>query len=863
LILFGGLLLWCLGLQAERYRIPLFVTSATGVAPQGVLRVINRSEVSGTVVLHAIDDAGMRSGPVTFTLGEWAVVEFDASDLANGNAMKGLSGSLGSSVSDRRLEIETDLDIEPLAFVRSADGGLAVMHDTVRGTADVGQSRYKVPIFNPASNVTQASRLRLINLSDAVAAVTISARDDTGASATGGDVHLSIPANGARTLTAPQLETGDTTINGRLGAGVDRWTLSVSADQPILVVNVAVTPTGHWQNLSTSVAPGPAPDDHAAFAERVDGFDVVLETDDGHIRFTSQAGDRYTDTRQVDDLLFNLAGRYRYAGVGADSGRLILMYDSGEECRANLYFTTRVTGWFASRCTTNNDPDGYWLAGTWFVSDGVDTSLDLGGAALADLRYRTGSAIETLKLPAASGGDGTLTYGLSPDVPGLRFDPATLELSGTPIAAGGYAMTYIVTDSDGDTDTRTFTITVVASDAVADGSCYVGLVLGMGEMCTYPDTDDAFSVNQRGRGSFLTYLAGIRIRVDNVAVDGRVYDFAASHQGDGVWRIERIAGSTEPPTADTVPSFGTAAGPGDQTYTVGTEIDALSLPAASGGDGDLNYSLSPDVPGLIFDGETRRLSGTPSATGIHAMTYTVTDSDGDTDALTFTITVASSDEGDTGTEGELYRGVRVAPENRCSVYDSGDYSYPQSVEDQIVAGIGKIYGPYSGQCFDTTRETDIEHIVARSEAHDSGMCAASAATKRAFARDLLNLTLASSSINRFQKSDKDVAEWLPSLNACWFVARTLEVRSKYGLTIDRREADAAERVLSMCASTDMVVRDCDTQPQRPLALVLYDDNGDGRITCAEARAHGIAPVHRGHIAYPYMDDRDNDGVVCE
>ena len=865
LILFGGLFLWCVGLQAEPYRIPLFVSPATGGAPQGVLRVINRSEASGTVIVHAIDDAGMRSGPVTFTLGAWAAVEFDASDLANGNAVKGLSGSLGSSVSDRRLEIETDLDIEPLAFVRSADGALSVMHDTVRGMADAGQSRYEVPIFNSASNVTQASRLRLINSSDAAAAVTIAARDDAGAGATGGEVQLSIPARGARTLTAQQLEVGDATVDGRLGAGVGRWTLSVSADQSIQVVNVAVTPTGHWHNLSTSAVPGPAPADHAAFAERVDGFDVVYETDDGRIAFSSQAGDRYTDTRQVDGLHTNLSGRYRYAGVGPDSGRLMLMYDDGDECQANLYFTARVTGWFATRCTNTSDPDAYWLAGTWFVADGVDTSPDLGGAALADLRYRTGAAIDTLKLPGARGGDGTLTYGLSPNVPGLSFDPATLQLTGTPTAAGAYAMTYTVTDSDGDTDTRTFAITVVTSDAVADGSCYVGLVVGIGEMCTYPGTDDAFSVNQRGRGAFLTYLAGIRIRVDNVTVDGRVYDFAASHQGDGVWRIERIAGNTEPPTADTAPSFGTAAGPGNQTYTVGTVIDALSLPAARGGDGALNYSLSPDVPGLIFDGETRRLTGTPSATGTHAMTYTVTDSDGDTDTRTFiiAITVDSSDGGDTGTEGELYRGVRVAPENRCSVYDSDYYSYPQSVEDRIVASIGTIYSPYTGECFATTRETDIEHIVARSEAHDSGMCAASSATRKEFSRDLLNLTLASPSVNRFQKSDKDVAEWLPSLNACWFVARTLDVRRKYDLTIDRREADAAERVLSMCASTDMIVQDCGTQPQRALALVLYDDNGDGRITCAEARAHGIAPVPREHIAYPFMDDRDNDGVVCE
>ena len=47
------------------------------------------------------------------------------------------------------------------------------------------------------------------------------------------------------------------------------------------------------------------------------------------------------------------------------------------------------------------------------------------------------------------------------------------------------------------------------------------------------------------------------------------------------------------------------------------------------------------------------------------------------------------------------------------------------------------------------------------------------------------------------------------------------------------------------------------------ALALYDDNGNGRITCKEARGHGIAPVPHDHPAYPYMDDRDGDGVVCE
>ena len=44
-------------------------------------------------------------------------------------------------------------------------------------------------------------------------------------------------------------------------------------------------------------------------------------------------------------------------------------------------------------------------------------------------------------------------------------------------------------------------------------------------------------------------------------------------------------------------------------------------------------------------------------------------------------------------------------------------------------------------------------------------------------------------------------------------------------------------------------------------LRLWDDKRDGRITGAEARCHGIAPVQRSHLAYRYMRDGDWDGMV--
>ena len=224
-----------------------------------------------------------------------------------------------------------------------------------------------------------------------------------------------------------------------------------------------------------------------------------------------------------------------------------------------------------------------------------------------------------------------------------------------------------------------------------------------------------------------------------------------------------------------------------------------------------------------------------------------------------------------------WRGIEIRPESRCSPYDRSDYRYSQSVELAIIKGLGGIYSPYTGRCFSNRWETDIEHIVALSEAHDSGLCEPVSnimQLRRAFAADPLNLTLASPELNRDRKQHYDGAEWMPPMNRCWFAQRIVEVRRKYGLTIDRREAEALERILSTCSSVEMEFIDCaaatseaSDADSRPLAssdaLSEYDDDGNGRISCAEARRHGIAPVSSSHPAYPFMHDGDGDGVVCE
>ena len=104
--------------------------------------------------------------------------------------------------------------------------------------------------------------------------------------------------------------------------------------------------------------------------------------------------------------------------------------------------------------------------------------------------------------------------------------------------------------------------------------------------------------------------------------------------------------------ANTSPRFDTRS-IGDKSYTVGTSISPVTLPAATGGNFEaehgLVYGLVGDLPpGLRFDNSTRELSGTPTTPGRYDVTYRVEDVDPDhraedRDELTFVVTVDADD----------------------------------------------------------------------------------------------------------------------------------------------------------------------------------------------------------------------------
>ena len=114
---------------------------------------------------------------------------------------------------------------------------------------------------------------------------------------------------------------------------------------------------------------------------------------------------------------------------------------------------------------------------------------------------------------------------------------------------------------------------------------------------------------------------------------------------------------------DLIPSFDS--GVGDQTFTVGVTA-RVELPAASGGDGALSYSLAPALPaGLSFNAKSRVIWGTPVAE-VGRTTYTLTATDDDREQLD-SATLQLAIEVVPAPEEPAQRRLRVTPAGPNSV----------------------------------------------------------------------------------------------------------------------------------------------------------------------------------------------------
>ena len=156
---------------------------------------------------------------------------------------------------------------------------------------------------------------------------------------------------------------------------------------------------------------------------------------------------------------------------------------------------------------------------------------------------------------------------------------------------------------------------------------------------------------------------------------------------------------------------------------------------------------------------------------------------------------------------ETWKGLEVRAEyteDDCPSYSSvsSDYQYSSDSDLVIEKSLGGFYSPYDNIWYDEATDVDVEHMVARKEAHDSGLCKQSPEVRYAFANDLLNLTLSTPSVNR-SKGARDAGEWLPENNKCWYVFTVIQVKKKYKMSVDSDERDAMQDVLESCTADEV------------------------------------------------------------
>lgn len=195
---------------------------------------------------------------------------------------------------------------------------------------------------------------------------------------------------------------------------------------------------------------------------------------------------------------------------------------------------------------------------------------------------------------------------------------------------------------------------------------------------------------------------------------------------------------------------------------------------------------------------------------------------------------------------------------------------------------GTLADPYTGGVVpflrgaDTSEEVQIDHVVALSDAWQSGAQQLTAVQRQNLANDPLNLQATVGRVNQ-QKGSGDAATWLPPNTSyrCTYVARQVEVKARYQLWVKPAERDAIARVLTDCGGAGTVstlesssradaavpsfAQETVAPSSTPLQIVPptaatsaadADAPAVGPFrNCAAARAAGAAPLYIGDPGY--------------
>ena len=136
--------------------------------------------------------------------------------------------------------------------------------------------------------------------------------------------------------------------------------------------------------------------------------------------------------------------------------------------------------------------------------------------------------------------------------------------------------------------------------------------------------------------------------------------------------------------------------------------------------------------------------------------------------------------------------------------DLTDVVYKSGTRNCVIAS-GTLRDRYSGETINfvrgnvTSMEVQIDHVVALSNAWQTGAFKLTEEQRKALANDPLNLFAVKGSLNQ-QKSDGDAATWLPPLKSfrCAYVAQQIAVKAKYSLWVVPPEKTVMSAILAKC-----------------------------------------------------------------
>jgi hypothetical protein len=125
---------------------------------------------------------------------------------------------------------------------------------------------------------------------------------------------------------------------------------------------------------------------------------------------------------------------------------------------------------------------------------------------------------------------------------------------------------------------------------------------------------------------------------------------------------------------------------------------------------------------------------------------------------------------------------------------------------------GTLVDRYSGETINfvkgniSSMEVQIDHVVALSNAWQTGAFKLTADQRKALSNDPLNLFAVKGRLNS-QKGDGDAATWLPPLKSfrCSYVAQQIAVKAKYSLWVTAPEKAAIVSILAKCPTQKVPV----------------------------------------------------------